>query len=183
LVEVQSLWPDQRRLYMHPNEQGILLNLLGHAAPRRMIELGVNEGLTARAVLDHIDSIEYYLGVDVPHDHQMPIIGQQSEVPREPGRLCLGDQRFELVLRDDATDGLILGREQFDAAFIDGDHCYAGVVADYDLARRIVRPGGWVFFHDYGNPTVEVTLALEDLRREGADLFSVRGTWLAFCRV
>ena len=40
-----------------------------------------------------------------------------------------------------------------DAVYIDGDHSYAGVRADLQEAHRIVKPGGWIFGHDYAmNP-------------------------------
>jgi predicted O-methyltransferase YrrM len=35
-----------------------------------------------------------------------------------------------------------------DVLFIDGDHAYEGVRADYELYRDLVRPGGFVAFHD-----------------------------------
>jgi hypothetical protein len=31
-----------------------------------MVEIGVNEGLTAKAILDNINSIDTYIGIDVP---------------------------------------------------------------------------------------------------------------------
>jgi predicted O-methyltransferase YrrM len=42
----------------------------------------------------------------------------------------------------------ILGDKQIDLLFIDGDHSYAGVRADYDLYRKFVAPGGLIAFHD-----------------------------------
>ncbi len=35
-----------------------------------------------------------------------------------------------------------------DVVFLDGDHSYAGVRADYEHWRRVVRPGGDLVFHD-----------------------------------
>ena len=42
----------------------------------------------------------------------------------------------------------ILGAEQLDLLFIDGNHTYEGVKADYERYRNFVRPGGWIAFHD-----------------------------------
>jgi predicted O-methyltransferase YrrM len=42
----------------------------------------------------------------------------------------------------------ILGEEQLDLVFIDGDHAYAGVRADFENYRPLVRPGGLIAFHD-----------------------------------
>ena len=42
----------------------------------------------------------------------------------------------------------ILGEEKLDLLFIDGDHSYEGVKADWEMYREFVRPGGIVAFHD-----------------------------------
>ncbi len=42
----------------------------------------------------------------------------------------------------------ILGNRRLDLLFIDGDHSYEGVRADFELYHPLVRPGGVVAFHD-----------------------------------
>jgi len=42
----------------------------------------------------------------------------------------------------------ILHGEKLDFLFIDGDHSYEGVKADYEDYRDFVRPGGLIAFHD-----------------------------------
>ena len=42
----------------------------------------------------------------------------------------------------------ILGEELLDFLFIDGDHTYEGVKQDYEMYRHLVKPGGWIGFHD-----------------------------------
>lgn len=37
-----------------------------------------------------------------------------------------------------------------DVLFIDGDHAYAGVKADWETYKRFIKPGATVIFHDYG---------------------------------
>jgi len=41
-----------------------------------------------------------------------------------------------------------LAGEPIDMLFIDGDHTYEGVKADYELYSPLVRPGGIIGFHD-----------------------------------
>lgn len=41
-----------------------------------------------------------------------------------------------------------LAGDLIDVLFIDGDHSYEGVKADFELWHHLVRPGGLVIFHD-----------------------------------
>ena len=183
-IRVDSRYPKEQREYMGPWEQGILLTMLERIQPKRMIEFGVQEGRTAAAILKWIETIEYYLGIDVPFETVMPIRGQQSEVPREPGcRVKKGDPRFEVLLRGGYSgfeDSVIASKGPFDVAFIDGDHSRNGVQNDYNLACRILRPNGWVFWHDYGNNTVEVTGVLDEMCQAGHNIVHIEGTMLAY---
>lgn len=156
----------------------MLLALINSVQPSSMIEFGVNEGITAVAVLANFPDIDEYIGVDVEFHHQLEIPAQQYEVPKEPGRLVNDNPRFKLIIRYDEDDRNISGL--FDVAFIDGDHGKYSVMKDYKLAKRLVRTGGIIIFHDYTNPTVEVTETLDDLYAKGVDLKHVDGTWLAF---
>jgi len=42
-----------------------------------------------------------------------------------------------------------LASTMIDFLYIDGDHSYEGVKADYELYRPLVAPGGIIGFHDY----------------------------------
>jgi glycosyltransferase involved in cell wall biosynthesis len=53
--------------------------------------------------------------------------------------------RFTDVLQALARSGAL-----FDGVFLDAQHDAAAVQADLELALPLVRPGGWVAFHDYG---------------------------------
>lgn len=162
------------RKYMQPGEQDILLALVRRVRPKVMIEIGVNEGLTAKAVLENIRTIERYIGIDVDEAYKFEIPTQQSERPNEPGILVRDDPRFELRLRGAPLP------TSCDVAFIDGDHGKRAVWKDSIWAAKVVRPGGLIIFHDYGNPTVEVTDVLNALYEAGRDICHVENTWLAF---
>jgi predicted O-methyltransferase YrrM len=55
-----------------------------------------------------------------------------------------------------------------DGAFLDGQHDAVSVRRDLDLALLLVKPGGWVAFHDYGrgpetgHPGFEVTKVADE---------------------
>lgn len=40
--------------------------------------------------------------------------------------------------------------KNFDLLFVDGDHSYEGVKADWEAYKEFLRPGSIVIFHDYG---------------------------------
>ena len=164
------------RQYMQPGEQDVLIKLVESVKPHTMIEIGVNVGLTAQAVLRHVESIRRYVGVDVDADYQFEIPAQQSERPVHPGLLVKTDPRFELKLRGDELPLWA------DAIFIDGDHGCHSVFEDSLWAGGIIRPGGIIIWHDYGNPAVEVTEVLDELESEGREIKHIAGTWLAFER-
>lgn len=55
-------------------------------------------------------------------------------------------------------------QSSIDLIFIDGGHDLATIAADTKNAFQMVRPGGCIAWHDFGNPTYpDVALYLNDL--------------------
>jgi hypothetical protein len=55
--------------------------------------------------------------------------------------------------REDSVAGMrraLAAGEQFDAALLDTDHSAGHVWREFDVARRLVRPGGPILIHDPG---------------------------------
>ena len=171
-----------RPIYMSAIELGSIVALLQRVGAKSVLEIGVNEGRTAKALLDQMPQLERYVGVDVLPGYKFARTRQDREVPSVPGRFALPESRFELLLR--ARGAFDLRAEDlgsFDAVFIDGDHGLEAVRHDTELARSIVRPGGVILWHDYCNPyTPDVRVVLDELRRARRDVRRVAGTWLAF---
>lgn len=170
---------------MNPGELEVLVALIASIRPAGIIEIGVNEGRTAKAILQNIDGIERYQGVDVMAGYIPAMAVQRKEVPTKPGWMATEDPRFELILRprgslDLQPDDL----SPCDVVFVDGDHGHAAVRHDIKLAEKIVRPGGMIIYHDYHHlGTVDVKVVLEERAARGFDIRHVDGTWLAFERV
>lgn len=171
--------------FMNPGELETLVTLVGGVAPRTVIEIGVNSGRTAKAILRNVPSIERYVGIDVPPSYAFAKRVQRNEVPPKPGELALDDPRFRLMLVRRGTFDLTPNDlPQADVVFIDGDHGAEAVRNDHALAKALVRPGGLIIHHDdhdLGN--VDVRDVLDDLHTETAPISHVLGTWLAFERV
>lgn len=182
-LEVRPInWSGLTRRYMNPGELEVLIALVRSAQPRGVLEFGCNEGRTARAILDHVEGIENYQGIDVPPGYAFAKSVQRNEVPKRAGWMAAGDARFELLLRPRGSLELqaseLLG---CDVAFIDGDHGREAVLNDTKLARALVRPGGVIIWHDYHDlGTVDVRDVLDEMHASGAPIHHVEGTWLAF---
>lgn len=167
-------------LYMSGSDLQALLALCRGA--KRIVEVGVQMGNTARFLLANLTSIEQYTGIDVAPGYKFATTNQSSEIPRTPGALAAADKRFRLIVRPRGTFDLTpadIGPA--DLVFVDGDHGRDAVLHDTNLAREILRPGGMIVWHDVGNKTAPaVRECLEEMHTAGRDIRHVSGTWLAF---
>jgi predicted O-methyltransferase YrrM len=169
--------------YLNEVETGLLLTLVNSVKPKVMIEFGVQEGRTAKIMLDNVPTLHRYVGIDIPANARPTLACQQSEVPRSAGVYAAADERFWLLVKERGSfDVGPQDLEPADAIFIDGDHSARAVAHDSDLARVLVRPGGIVVWHDNHNPAVEVTGVLERLSQQGWPITAIEGSWLAYAR-
>jgi predicted O-methyltransferase YrrM len=187
-VALRSRSIDRRGLparFMAPGELEALIAIIRLVeVPRVMLEIGCHEGRTAALCLREIASLQRYVGVDVLPGYRPALAAQQGETSRSPGHRVLHDGRFHLLLRPRGSLDLApsdIG--PVDVAFIDGDHGVVAVRHDTALARALVRPGGVVIWHDYGNPAAEVSGVIDGEIARGHDIRQVKDTWLAFERI
>ena len=166
-------------------ETTILVALIKSVKPKVMIEIGCQQGRTAKTILDHVPSLQSYIGVDIPFGKRTTLLCQRSEVPYTAGLWVANDVRFSLLLHERGSAALTASDlEPCDAVFIDGDHSVSAVLHDSYLARTLVRPGGIIVWHDYLNPAVEVTQVLDALYlQESWPIHHVENTWLAYRRI
>lgn len=172
---------------MNPGEPEALLALISSADPVRVLEIGVNEGLTAKFLMDNVPSIQSYIGVDVlpktsySTEHKI----QQREISATPGKYATHYPAFKMLLRENGSFDVSASElGSMGAVFIDGDHGRKAVEHDTELARTIVKRGGIIVWHDYhGAGTVGVQDVLEEMWRAGRPIQYVEGTWLAFERI
>jgi predicted O-methyltransferase YrrM len=120
-------------------ELASFLALLMDDPPRTVVEVGSDAGGTLWAWQQL--GAERVIGVDMPggrfgsgvrlNDHGCEIVyGDSHDI----------DTLAELVA--------LLELTPVDMLFIDGDHTYEGVKADFELYSPLVRPGGVIAFHD-----------------------------------
>jgi predicted O-methyltransferase YrrM len=176
-------WRGLPQAYLATGELEIIVALVRSSQHRIVVEIGLAEGRTAKAILRELPAVQRYIGVDTAPYYRTKLASQWSERPMSPGYLALDDSRFDRWLLPRGS--LDLTADDFppvDAVFIDGDHSHEVVRHDTDLARAILEPGGIIIWHDYKNETAEVTRVLEHEAHHGHDIRHIENTFLAFER-
>lgn len=133
-----------------------LLELLSCQVPTRILEIGVHRG----GMIKTLHSV-------FPHAIIIGIDQDFSQLEFRDFIQVKGDSHNPEIL-DKAMDNL--GRRKLDFLFIDGDHHYEGVKADYEMYSRYVRKGGIIAFHDIMRPAglidgVEVSSFWHELKQ------------------
>lgn len=108
-----------------------MLRVMDKLKPEKILEIGVHTGLGLQAFGQAFpDAALFGLEVDTTH------------LQFKDFMLIEGDSRNPEIIKR------IEGLGQFDFIFIDGDHTYEGVKADWENYKAMIRPGGAVGFHD-----------------------------------
>ncbi|MGQ9520914.1 MAG: class I SAM-dependent methyltransferase [Candidatus Fervidibacter sp.] len=168
----------------------LLVCLVRHLKPKRLVEIGTAEGRTALNLALHAPPDAEILTLDLPPDAPSPSPQQSGPDYRqmgisEPGVLFRSHplaHKIRLVLADSTRFDWLPYKGSVDFIFIDGAHDYESVRKDTENALNILRPGGIILWHDYG--TVHgVTACLNDLYlRQRLPVFWLDGTTLACYR-
>ena len=153
-------------------------------SPQRILEIGTHQGGSAM----HFCAIAPALvvSVDLPEGMHGGLTAEQCEARNlmiqrtfPQFRSLLGSSH-DPTIRARVVD--LLAGQLFDGLFIDGDHTSVGVLQDYEWYAPLVRPGGWIAFHDIndtdhhrslGCDVAPVWQGLIGPKQE----FTVRGMW------
>jgi predicted O-methyltransferase YrrM len=163
-----------------------LITLVASVGPKTVVEFGINNGRTAKALLEYVPGILTYIGVDVPPEYITAKEVQRREVPPVVGELVQDDPRVRLLVMPGGSQTLTERNlpSVVDAVFIDGDHSKDGVEHDTLLALQCVRPGGIIIWHDYHDlGTVDVREVLNEMYEIGYRLRHVKDTWLVYMTI
>jgi cephalosporin hydroxylase len=129
-----------------------LLKLLAEKPPRTLLEIGAYKGgtfflfsrvATPDALLINLDLPNTLTGYGTPPWRAR----LYHSFAREHQRIELVAGNSHLKVTADRIKQLLAGRP-LDFLFIDGDHSYEGVKADFELYSPFVAKGGLIGFHD-----------------------------------
>jgi predicted O-methyltransferase YrrM len=126
-----------------PEEILALIRLLQQAQPRVVGEIGTYRCGNLFLLRHTVTSIETLIGVD--RVLRQKELLHRLDTSRSRCHLVEGQSRARRTISSVSES---LGGGKFDFLFIDGDHTYEGVKADFLQYREFVREGGLIAFHD-----------------------------------
>jgi cephalosporin hydroxylase len=163
-----------------------LLELVAAEQPAAVLEIGTARGGTLYLFAQVARDDAVLVSVDLPEGDAS--FGGRSRYKRR-GRLYRafgrGRQRVEYISgdsHDPATRERVvaaLAGRPVDLLFIDGDHTFAGVKADYEMFSPLVRAGGLIAFHDIVPGEAELVGDVPDFWRgvRGNDAVELVESW------
>lgn len=128
-----------------------LANLVGELRPTNVLEIGTFRGGTLFVFARLSSPNATLVSLDLPTSAfgSMARKGQEllfRQFPREQQRLVVLRRNSHLETTRANVAAALNG--PLDFLFIDGDHSYDGVKADFEMYSPLVRPGGMIAFHD-----------------------------------
>ena len=145
-----------------------LIRLLSERELNVVVEIGTAHGGTYWAWCRLATPAAHLISVDLPGHDEWDARVRSYPRPTQAQTLIRADSHDPETVR--SLDGL---RGTVDLLFIDGDHSYDGVRADFESYSPLVRPGGLIAFHDVesaNHPASQVDRFWTQLR----DLYDTR---------
>ena len=156
----------------NPEEIEALYKAVLEISPRRVLEIGTARGGSLYLWIQAASEDATIVSVDLPGGK----FGGAYPACRVPfyQSFARSGQTLKLLRKDShqketiAEVVRIFSDNQIDFAFIDGDHTYEGVKADFQDYGPLLRPGGLIGFHDIlprpDLPEIQVNRFWKELR-------------------
>ena len=118
----------------------VMAKLMRTLQPQTVLELGSFRGFTALAMAQNMPESSRLVAVDMEPKHGEAYSDrpESSIIERRTGQI-------ERKLFRENEFGI------FDLVFIDADHRYEAVKHDTEIALQLLKPDGWIVWHDYAN--------------------------------
>jgi predicted O-methyltransferase YrrM len=124
--------------------------LARHASGKKnLAEIGVYHGVTTCRLRKAMDPSGILVAVDPYPKQRLGFSAQRIIAQRDVSRIRTGTVIWMRTIGSIAADRLYSDeRRNFDFVFIDGDHSYEGLKADWEGWSRLILPGGTIALHD-----------------------------------
>ncbi len=136
---------DEFRPFQKTSELLVFLQRVASLKPVAICEIGAASGGTLCALSHTATESAIVVSVDLQFTaarlKALPRLGRPDQA-----LACIEGDSHEPHVHARVASAL-RGR-MLDLLFIDGDHSHAGVKADFEMYRGLVRPGGLIGFHD-----------------------------------
>ncbi len=127
-AEKKVKWLPSKRPTQVVEEYLEYLRVVSNIKKPSVLEIGVKEG-HQRRFYEKLLKCRRYFSIDINENCPAIICGN----PTDPDMIAVMN---------------VLEPDGWDIIFIDGKHSREGVRADYDIYRKMVRPGGYLVLHD-----------------------------------
>ncbi len=156
-----------------------LADLVGQHKPKVVVEIGTAHGGTLVIWCHQATPDATIISIDLPggvHGGGYPY--WKSWIYR---RFPSASQKLHLLRGDSHQQEMVArllkvlpGDGKIDFLFIDGDHTYEGVKADFQMYSKFVRPGGIIAFHDIVKHPAELDCHVDRFWQEIKNEYSSR---------
>lgn len=167
------------RANQDPDELFRLCQMVRRLRPRVVVEIGSAKGGTLYCWSRLVEPGGLVVSIDLPG-----AVGSVRPVARSIHRRFGRERGVQVRTIDgDSHDPVtrqrlleMLAERRVDVLFLDGDHGYEGVRADYDAYSPLVAPGGLIALHDIAidpaDETIQVRRFWTELKERGLSLES-----------
>jgi predicted O-methyltransferase YrrM len=153
-----------------PSELIQFASMVANKKPRSVLEIGTNLGGTLFVLCRLADPSATLISLDLPggrfgggYKWFQALLFQHF--PSRAQRLHLiRDDSHKLEVWERVT--AILHDRKLDLLFIDGDHTYQGVRADFEMYSPLVETGGMIVFHDIVQHPADLECGVSHFWRE-----------------
>lgn len=165
--------------YMRRQKAELLEDLFTRLQPQRLVEIGTYHGtgtcyLAALAAQygGHVTTIDLPWTENADHQPQVEQLLCECELTN-----------VTVVRRPDGAEGwfrdyFAAGEQPLDFVYIDGGHTWSAVIAQFAMAYRSLRRGGWLVFDDIQNLKYpEVCQAWHQVVKPLSDHVRTAGNW------
>lgn len=124
--------------------------LARHASGKKMLaEIGVYHGVTTCRLRKAMDPGGILVAIDPYPKQRLGFSAQRVVAHGEVSKIKGGNVKWMRKTGAEAAKELIASSSaQFDFVFIDGDHSWEGLQADWEGWSKLIAPGGVIGLHD-----------------------------------